>query len=362
MDRRWLQSIDKVIIVSVLLLCIIGILLIYSAGFYSKKNLWKKQIIWLCIGLIILLIISSIDYHIISSYSYYLYALTIIFLIVLIFTGTAKFGSSRWLKIGFFSFQPSELAKIAIALAITKFLYDNKGKIELITGLFISLILVIFPMILIIKQPDLGTALLFIPFIFILLYLIGLNMKYIVGLFICGGVLTPFLWFLLKDYQKQRIIAFLDPYSDPLGSGYAVIQSITAIGSGGIFGKGFLHGTQSQLKFIPVSHTDFIFSVLGEEFGLVGIFIVLFLYLVIIFQGIKIAMHARDFLGTLIALAFINILAIQMIINICVATGILPTTGLSLPFLSYGGSSLIVNMAAIGIILSVRVTSEKFIA
>ena len=360
-----IKDIDLELFLSALLLSIIGVITIYSAThqisgskttldmiFY--KNYYIKQFMWMFAGIIFMLIFSRIEYRILVEISYKLYVVVLILLVAVFIFGRIRMGSQRWFHMGPISFQPSELTKIVIVLTIVRFLSDKKGKVGVVEGLIKSLLIVAIPMILIIKQPDLGTALLFIPVVIILLYIIGVRMKYIY--YIIGSLIVffPFFLFLLKDYQRQRLLVFLNPWLDPLGSGYNIIQSQIAIGSGGILGKGFLKGTQSQLNFIPSHHTDFIFSVLSEEFGLIGAVVLIIIYIVFILRGIKIAMKARDIAGSLLAAGITVMFAFQVIININMAIGLLPVVGVPLPFISYGGSSLFINMIAVGILLNIR--------
>ncbi len=366
MDSRWWNSLDRVLIVTVLLLCAIGMCSIFSATYEHGpgwlSQLIMKQALWILLGLGLMVAVSLVDYHIVTHYAYYLYGATLILLLSLSVLGTFVFGSRRWFHVGPVSFQPSELAKFTIIFALVKYLYDHKGRVSVQGGFVMSLIIAFLPTFLIARQPDLGTAMVFVPVIVILLYLIGLPLQYMLMLIGSGFVLSPVAWLLLKDYQKQRILTFLDPYADPQGAGYTIIQSQIAVGSGRWFGRGWLKGTQSQLDFIPVNHTDFIFSVYAEEWGFLGSLVLLSLIAVMMFQGIKIATRARDHLGTLIALGFTALLIFQAVLNIAVTVGLLPVTGVPLPFVSYGGSALVMNFMMIGVLLNIRYWSQKFIA
>lgn len=365
------ENLDLELFFSTLLLAFIGIATVYSATHQTGasaissasvfyKNYYIKQIIWCFTGIIFMLVFSRIEYQLFIEISYKLYIFVIFLLICVFIFGKLKMGSQRWLVFGPISFQPSELTKLVIILALVRFLSDKKGRIGIFEGLFKSLILIGIPMFLIIKQPDLGTALLFAPLVIILLFIVGVRIKYIFYIIGSAVIFSPFLLFLLRDYQRQRILVFLNPGLDPLGAGYNIIQSQIAVGSGGILGKGFLKGTQSQLDFLPAHHTDFIFSVLAEEWGLLGACILLLIYIIFILRGIKIAVDARDTMGSLLATGIIVLFAFQVIININMAVGLLPVVGMPLPFLSYGGSSLFVNMIAVGILLNIRATSKKF--
>lgn len=376
------ENLDLELFFSTLLLAFIGIATVYSATHQTGasaiplrdsiafglepsasvfyKNYYIKQIIWCFAGIIFMLVFSRIEYQLFIEISYKLYIFVIFLLICVFIFGKLKMGSQRWLSFGPISFQPSEFTKLVIILALVRFLSDKKGRIGIFEGLFKSLVLIGIPMFLIIKQPDLGTALLFVPLSLILLFIVGVRIKYIFYIIGSAVIFFPFLLFLLRDYQRQRILVFLNPGLDPLGAGYNIIQSQIAVGSGGILGKGFLKGTQSQLDFLPAHHTDFIFSVLAEEWGLLGACILLLIYIIFILRGIKIAVDARDTMGSLLATGIIVLFAFQVIININMAVGLLPVVGMPLPFLSYGGSSLFVNMIAVGILLNIRASSKKF--
>lgn len=365
-EKRSLKSFNYVILITVLTLVTIGELLIYSATNsleYSSlyHNYYLKQLVFIIVSLITMFFVSNVNYHIWIELANKLYIFTVFLLILILIIGKSKAGGFvRWFHFGSFSFQPSELCKAALVLAITRFIIDNKGKIALFEGFIKIFCLVGIPLVLIIIQPDLGTAMIFIPLIFFMMFIAGIKLKYLIYSLILIITASPFFWFLMKDYQKRRILSFINPEADPLGSGYSVIQSKIAIGSGGILGKGFLKGTQSQLNFIPEHHTDFVFSVLGEEFGFIGVLIVLCLYYVFVMEGIKIAIHAKDKAGRILATGIISMFVSQVFINIGMTLGILPVVGVPLPFLSYGGSSLLFNMVLIGILFNINSSIKKF--
>lgn len=363
---RWYKSLDKLFIIIVILISVLGIAAIFSATHYSNTShanhtYYAKQIVWFLIGIIFMVIFSAIEYQTLVEISYKIYFIVILALIGILLLKHTPLVSQRWFKLGSFSaFQPSEIAKIAIVLALTKYFNDKKGKVGIIGGLTMSLFIVAVPMALIIKQPNLGTALLFVPIILVFLYLIDVKMKYLFYIVGTAAVLSPVGWLFLKGYQKQRLISFLNPGADPLGAGYNIIQSQIAIGSGGLFGKGWLQGTQSYLDFVPEHHTDFIFAVVAEEWGFLGCLVLLMLYVFLIFRGLKIATQARDNYGLLLSLGLTMLITFQVIINVFVALGLLPVTGLPLPFFSYGGSSLIVSMICVGILLNIKICSQKW--
>jgi len=363
-NKRWLNSLDRMLVFFVLILSGIGIMTIYSATNQVWLNspssgFFLKQIVWIIIGVLTMFLVSTVDYQIFLELSYKIYISVVIILLAVLFLGSAKQGSQRWFSLGPFSVQPSEFTKLAIAILLVRYFVDKKGQVGIGEGLMVTGILVGIPMLLIIKQPDLGTALLFLPLVFVILFVSGTRLKYILYTIGSGLAASPLVWFLLKDYQKQRLTAFVNPYQDPLGSGYHIIQSKIAIGSGGFFGKGWMAGTQSHLDFIPLPHNDFIFAVLCEEWGFFGALVLITLYLLFFFQGIRIAMKARDAAGSLLAIGLTTLLAFQVIINIGMSAGIMPVVGISLPFVSYGGSSFLVNMIIVGILLNINLCSRK---
>ncbi|MBI5043174.1 MAG: rod shape-determining protein RodA [Nitrospirae bacterium] len=346
----------------ILLISGIGILTIFSAtyGFAVHATpYYQKQLYWIAIGLMFLFLASAIDYHTIIKYGYVIYAVTIILLIVVLIKGRTGLGAQRWLSLGFFSFQPSELAKIAIIVLLSRYFSDKKVKAGFgMKDLLLPAILLLVPVGLILKQPDLGTALL-LSFIFLMIILLaGIRLQTVLTtLFVC--ILTiPFIahyfWGMLKGYQKNRILAFFDPEMDPQGIGYHIIQSKIAIGSGGLFGKGLLQGTQNKLKFIPEKHTDFIFSVFAEEWGFIGALILLTTYLVLILWGITIAYKAKDREGALLAAGVVCMLSFYLIVNVGMTAGIMPVVGIPLPLMSYGGTSIITTMVALGLLINVK--------
>lgn len=356
------KKLNRILLVTVLLLSIIGILMIYSATnnieySYFYHNSYLRQLFWILIGFIVMFIISKVNYVVWIEISYKLYFFALFLLVLLFIVGKSKFGGLRWFHLGPFSFQPSEFCKVVLILSLTRFIVDNKGKIELIYGLLKTFLMIAIPLVLIVIQPDLGTALIFIPVCFFVLLVGGVRVKYLICSFLSLLILSPLFWHLLKDYQKRRLISFINPESDPLGSGYSIIQSKIAIGSGGIFGKGFLKGTQSQLNFLPEHHTDFIFSVIGEELGLIGVSIVLFLYYLFIMEGVKIAICAKDKAGKILATGVVFMFAIQIFVNIGMTLGLLPIVGIPLPFLSYGGSAFLFSMILVGILLNIHYLS-----
>ena len=361
-DRRLIKNFDPGLLILCLILSSIGITSIYSAThFISEVDLYLRQIMWLGIGLIIMIVLTFFNYRILWEWAYIIYALAIILLIGVLFFGRQILGAQRWFNVGPFSFQPSELAKLAFIILLARYLTPQgiERKTVRFIDLFIPILLLAVPFFLVLIQPDLGTALVFIFIFFGMLFFAGVRVKYLITLLMIGLGISPVAWFLLKDYQRSRMLVFLDPARDPLSSGYHIIQSKITIGSGKFFGKGFLNGTQTQLRFLPKQHTDFIFSVIGEEFGFLGSFILILLYFLLIYRGIK-AASTRDMFGRLIVAGIICGITFQVLVNIGMGIGLAPVTGLPLPLLSYGGSSLIFTLVGVGIILNVRMRHFMF--
>ncbi len=347
---------DIVIILSGLLLTIFGLIAIYSCtiGDPSLIPVFKKQIIWSILGIILSIIVFYIDTKYLYKYSYWIYGLGALILIMVLIHGRYVYGAKRWLSVGPFVVQPSEFAKLANIVILARILSDirfsEKDEIgQIIKSFFVAGTYTY----LIFKEPDLGTSLVFIVTLFAIIFASGIRWKYIlfmIGLSIAGA---PLLWFSLKDYQKFRILVFLNPELDPLKSGYNVIQSKIAIGSGGLWGNGLFQGTQSKLQFIPKQHTDFIFSVIGEELGFIGALILLGLFALLIYRSLKIAYSLDDKFDFLLIIGIVSMFTFHMFVNIGMTTGSLPATGLPLPFISSGGSFMLTNWVSIGILLSI---------
>jgi rod shape determining protein RodA len=357
-DRRLFINFDWTLLLIVLGISLIGLLNLYSTGYnqvYPKQDfVYVRQLQWIVVGFVFMAAAFCIDYRNISRYAYLIYGLSILLLLVVFFYGYATRGSQRWILLGGFSFQPSELVKLTMILALAKY-FDHYRSIEScrLKDLWIPFLIMLVPFLLILRQPDLGTAMvLFIIFSSMVLF-IGVHWKSLTWSALIGVLLIPAGWFFLRDYQKERIMTLVNPDTDPLGSGYHVIQSIIAIGSGGMAGKGFLKGTQTQLRFLPERHTDFVFSVFAEEWGFMGGMLLLVLFMSLILWGLKIALHARDYTGSLIAVGIASLIFWEVFINIGMVLGILPIVGIPLPFFSYGGSSTVVLMTCIGLLLNV---------
>lgn len=363
---RLTENLDFTLLFAVVFLCFYGLLILYSSTRLAVTAggdpyfFVKLQSLRILSGFLFLTIISFIDYHNLERYSQLIYFGAIVLLAMVIISGRLTYGARRWLVIGSFDFQPSEFAKIALIIFLADFLSKNKLKFDNFFYYLVPFIYTGLLILLVFMQPDLGTSLVYLAILIIMLFVAGIKIKFLVFTFLAGISSIPVIWIFLKDYQKNRLILFLNPNLDPLGGGYNVIQSRIAIGSGGFLGNGIFSGLQSQLNFLPAQHTDFIFSVVGEELGFVGTTLLLGLYAIILWRGIKIALEARDLFGSLLATGVVSFLFFHIIVNIGMAMGMLPATGLPLPFLSYGGTFMISNLIVIGILLNVELHKVKW--
>jgi len=356
-----MNKLDRVLLLSVVAILAIGLVVLYSASKeYGRQNIILRQIFWVFFGTVLMLAATRVDYRRFASISYLLYGVNILLLVLVLFFGKAAGGSHRWLSFGAFNVQPSELAKITLVLALSAYMSRRKADVTKISFSLIALLIALPAFALILIEPDLGTALLLLPITAMMLFVAGARIKHLIGLTFLGISSLPIFWHFLKDYQKQRIFVFVNPNTDPLGSGYTVIQSKIAVGSGGLFGKGWLGGTQNQLNFLPERHTDFIFSVVGEEWGFLGALILLLFYALIIYRGIKIIETNSDTYGKFIAAGFVSLFFFQLVINIGMTIGFLPVVGLTLPLISYGGSSLAAMLVCIGLLLNVGMRRTLF--
>ncbi|HEV2720612.1 MAG TPA: rod shape-determining protein RodA [Thermoanaerobaculia bacterium] len=338
-----------------LVLAAIGLTLIYSATYFNDPGLSivHKQILWMAIGLALMSVFLFVDYHVLFDAAPILYVIGLVLLAYLLLWGKLTANVKSWIHIGGFQFQPSEFMKIFTALMLARF-FDRHSGAYLNVRLFAQAAgIIALPVVLILLQPDFGTAATFFPLVAVAMYFGGIRWRIWLIAILAVLLAVPLGWTMLKPYQKDRIITFLNPDRDPLGRGYQVTQAKIAIGSGGIHGKGFKQGTQAKLEFLPARHTDFIFAVLGEEWGFIGVTIVLGLYLFLIVQALQFAKNARDRGGTYLAICLISFFIFHVLINVSMQIGVLPTTGIPLPLLSYGGSSTMMFLMAIGLMLNV---------
>jgi rod shape determining protein RodA len=353
-ERRLYHHVDWAMLGAVLTLCLLGLAQIYSAT-GGPTRIYVTQIYGIVLGLAALLVALSIDYRTLADKSHLVYGGILALLVYVLFFGAVRGGSRRWIDLGPLNIQPSEFAKAALALVLAKFFGDTRRLGVSRNDLAIALAFTAVPFLVIARQPDLGTAATLLPVLFVVAYVAGMPMRIFGVLAIVGVLVTPLAWkFALQDYQKERISTFLDPEQDARGAGYQQIQARITTGSGGIWGKGFMKGTQGQLRFLPVAHNDFIFSVLAEEHGFAGVVVALALYLFVIVRSIESAQLAKDRLGVYLVLGVLASFTFQVIYNIAMSAGLAPVKGLTLPLMSYGGSSMIATLAGFGLILNVR--------
>lgn len=364
-DRRLIAHFNWTVLGLSVCLVSLGILTIYSATYSFSEGhstgLALRQFYWFLIGAAAMVCFFTLDYHHIDSVAYPFYGTVLVLLVVVHFVGSVGGGSQRWIHLGFFALQPSELSKLAIVWVLASYLkYDEPVDGFRLRDLGGPLIL-LFPLILLVLiQPDLGTAVLIGLVFFSVLIVGGLRVRSLLYLVSAGMILLPVAWHFLKPYQQKRILTFLNPDLDPLGSGYHVIQSKIAVGSGRWFGKGYLNGTQNRLDFLPAQHTDFIFSVYAEEWGFVGCVVLLVIYFAFICSCLQVVARAKDRFGALLAIGMTTIFLWQVVVNIGMVTGVLPVVGIPLPLLSYGGSSLVSMMVAVGLLINISMRRFTF--
>lgn len=377
LDRRHLRNLDWGLFLAVIILMAVSVVMVSSATRQSPVNgdplyYTKRQIIWIILGLLVMAIIVMTDYLTLARLSNLIYLGNLALLLAVLVPGIGHkaLGAQRWIPLGFMQLQPSEIAKIAIIVTFANYLRGREKKIESWRDYIGPFLHVGIPLLMILAQPDLGTSLVFLAITFGMLYIAGAPGVQIAGMGLGGLSVAVLLVYLhetfglpifLKEYQIARLTSFINPHADPLGTGYHLIQSVIAIGSGGLVGKGLFEGTQNLLKFLPIRHTDFIFSVIGEELGFVGTGIILALYFYIIYRGIRIAASARDLFGTLIATGIVSMLVFHVLTNIGMTVGIMPVTGIPLPLMSYGGTSMLTNCVAIGMLEGIYMRRQKIL-
>ncbi len=350
---------DIPLLVALITLAVIGLVILYSAS-GQDSDLLMRQGLRLAIAFAIMFALAQVPPHYIEYWAPWMFAGGLLLLIGVLLFGDIGKGAQRWLDLGLFRFQPSELMKIAVPIMIAWYLSENPlppNKRQLALGSLIILV----PVLLIMNQPDLGTSILIGGAGVFVLLLAGMRWRYLVAVGTAAAASAPLLWYTLRDYQRERVLTFLNPERDPLGSGYHIIQSKIAIGSGGLYGKGWLNGSQSRLEFLPERSTDFIFAVFAEEFGLIGIVLLLALYIFIVIRGLYIATQAQDTFNRLVAGSLTLTFFVYTFVNIGMVIGLLPVVGLPLPLVSYGGTSMVTVMAAFGIIMSIH-THRKLLS
>lgn len=405
MTRLRLPELDWPLALAALGLVMMGLLTVYSATSIpgAHEGLWMKQLLWFGIALVAAWVVAAIHFRLYDSLSWPLYFVSLLLLMAVLLVGTSKMGARRWIDIGPLQFQPSEIAKLATTFVLARFFDHSKIDLRRMRWWLPPLFIALVPFALVAKEPDLGTAMSF-PAMLVAMYfwagmspgrlLLGLSPIFNVALFFVTGSIwwfaglfavllafvrprltlllaivalngivayqTPHLWGRLHDYQKRRIETFVNPENDPYGAGYQIIQSKIAIGSGGVLGKGYLKGSQKALAFLPMRHTDFIYSVVGEEFGLLGALTAVILYAVVVIRGYRLAVVARDGFASLLVVGVVTALFFHVMVNILMTVGWAPVTGVPLPFLSYGGTALIVNCVQIGLLQNVALRRREY--
>ncbi len=360
--RRLLRGLDPILIISTLLLVAFGLVMLASAT-ASLGGPWtyiKTRLFHLTVALVALGVLAAVDYRRMAGSWKTLYAVNLVLLVAVLLVGVTRLGAQRWIPLGpFGGFQPSELAKILLIVTLARHLGPKPP--QTLPGLIPYLLHVGVPMLLIVRQPDLGTAMVLGAILLGMLFLAGVRLRMLGSLGALALAGAPFLWSLLHDYQRRRLLVFLDPGIDPLGAGYALTQAKIAVGSGQLWGKGLFAGTQNLLRFIPEQHTDFIFTVVGEELGFIGGLVLIALFAVWIWRALHIAATAPDRLGQLIAGGIVAMVVFHVFVNIGMTVGLMPITGIPLPFISYGGSSLLAMGAATGLLLSIGARRRKIL-
>ncbi|MDQ3070123.1 MAG: rod shape-determining protein RodA [Acidobacteriota bacterium] len=358
-ERRLSFHLDWALLGALLALCGMGLVMIYSTTYnlaadQAGGEFWK-QMQALVLGLVLMAACMLIDYRSLTQRSLFIYAGVIVLLLCVFAFGVVRGGARRWIPLGFFNLQPSEFGRIAVALVLAMYFGENRRGARMSSDLLVGAVFTLIPFLLIARQPDLGTAATLLPVYLGIAYLAGLRMRLLVVAAVIAVILSPVAWtYALKPYQKERIQTFLDPSRDARGAGYQQIQARVTVGSGGLTGKGFRLGTQGGYGFLPVAHNDFVFSVLAEEHGFIGVLTALGLYLFVILRSLDAARLAKDKVGTYLVVGIVSGFSFQVMYNITMSAGLAPVKGLTLPLMSYGGSSLIATLAAFGLILNVR--------
>ncbi|HDN79105.1 MAG: rod shape-determining protein RodA [Chloroflexi bacterium] len=351
---------DFILFGCTLILVVTGVAMVYSAtiGVEGLETLARQQAIYAVLGMMVMLLFALIDYRFLEHFAWLIYAIALAMLAAVLIKGEMIYGAQRWLKLGPVQFQPSEPAKLLITIALAAYLAGHKEEINRFRHVMFSLIMVGIPCLLIYMQPDLGTAITLVVIWLVMMWAAGIRFHHLAFLGFSAIAALPFIWMSLKDYMRHRILIFLNPHLDP-GTTYNLEQALISIGSGGFLGKGFAKGSQSQLHFLRVRHTDFIFSVIGEELGFLGAILVLLLLFLVIWRMLRAAYLARDPLGSLLAVGLGSLTFFQVLVNVGMNMGIMPVTGIPLPFISSGGSALITLLAGEGLVQSVLIRRKK---
>jgi rod shape determining protein RodA len=365
-DRRLAANFDWGTLVLTLAITALSVVLLYSTTYHGTDNLsdiYLKQLSWIGLGLICMFVVLCIDYQVLCRYAYVFYGLAVASLIAVLLFGRVINGAQRWLILGPWRLQTSELVKPALILVLARYFAEDTQQHDApltLRDLLVPLALVGLPFLLVVKQPDLSTSMVLVVILCVMIVVVGLRKKTLLLISFLSTCALPATWYFLAEYQRDRLLALFNPQSDLLGTGYHSWQSKIAIGSGGLWGKGLLAGTQSRLHFLPEKHTDFIFAVLGEELGFMGVLLLLCLFGSLLLHGFTIAYNSRDRLGVLIATGVVTMLMTHIFLNIGMTIGLLPIIGLPLPLVSYGGSSLVTTFLSLGLLMNVRMRRFKF--
>lgn len=358
-ERRLYLHVDWLLIGAVYVLCALGVVLIYAASNdptrAAASRLVTTQLYAIALGTIALVVCTTVDYRVLADRSHLFYIALVALLIYVLFFGVVRGGGRRWIALPYFNLQPSEFMKIGLALLLARLFGDSRRRLPTAVDLAVGGALTAVPLLLVARQPDLGTAVTLVPVLLAIAFVAGMRLKVACALLAVAIVAAPLTWrYALQDYQRGRIMTFLDPWRDPRGAGYQQIQAQITVGSGGLWGKGFQQGTQGKLSFLPVAHNDFVFSVLAEEHGFAGVLGVLALYAFVVLRLLETARLAKDRLGTFLVVGILGGFTFQVIYNVTMSAGLAPVKGLTLPLLSYGGSSVLATLAGLGLVLNVR--------
>jgi rod shape determining protein RodA len=348
------RDFDWVLLIFVLLICGLGVVEIYSATIGTKFiGVHIKQVYWIIGGVALMFAVSLVNYQALLERVPLFYVISIASLLAVMVLGRTYLGAKRWVQLGSFHFQPSEWVKLVLILAMAKYFADNKAECT-VQDILKAGALVGVPMLMVLKQPDLGTALTYTPIAIMGLFLGGMKARHALTILIIGALMAPIAWHVLKPYQRDRLTSFMQPEADAQGKGYQVQQSLVAVGAGGIFGKGTAHGSQTQGQFLPVPHTDFIFAAFAEEHGFIGAMGLLLLYFIVLMRLIQNAQTAPDRAGAFVVMGVVAVLAFHVLVNVGMVVGFMPVTGIPLPLMSYGGSSVLFMFLALGIVMNIR--------
>ena len=367
--KRWRYA-DFLMLATLLAILLYGLAMVYSSTFPSTNNetiafssYVTRQIVYAAVGLLLMVLVASMDYRLLYAGAYVMYAMSLLLLGVVLFTshGQAEYGAQRWIDLKIFPLQPSELAKPALVLALARYCSDHSSEMRSPRYFIASLLLAVPPAALVYAQPDLGTSTTFLVIWFLVAIAAGARAGHLLLTAAVALASIPLIWSMLKDYMRDRITIFLHPESDPFGQGYNIIQAQISIGSGGMFGRGFLAGTQSQGHFLRIQYSDFIFSVLAEELGFVGAMVLFLLFALLLLRILRAAGIARDGFGRLVAAGVAMTILFSITVNVAANLRLMPVTGIPLPFISYGGSSLITNLVSIGMVESIVMRRKRFI-